>query len=129
MAQAILGGTVQVMAESPAVATANDLPILAVFAAKRLPDLPNVPTMKELGHDMNAFSAGGLIVPAGTPDNVVAKLQDACTKSVESAGYQNTMKQVKATARYLPPQGFRDLVVEDSKTMRAMIANAGLLAK
>jgi tripartite-type tricarboxylate transporter receptor subunit TctC len=129
MAQAILGGTVSVMAESPAIATANDLPILAVFAAKRLPSLPNVPTMKELGYDINAFSAGGLIVPANTPDAVVTKLEGACAKSVESDGFQATMKQIKATSRYLPPKGFRDLAIEDSANMRAMIQGAGLLAK
>jgi tripartite-type tricarboxylate transporter receptor subunit TctC len=129
MAQALLSGTASVMAESPATATANGLPILAVFAAKRLPDLPNVPTMIELGHNMKAFSAGGLIVPAGTPDNVVAKLEGACTKSVESEGFQATMKNLKATVRYLPPKGFHDLVVEDSANMLAMIRGAGLLAK
>ncbi len=129
MAQAILGGTVSVMAESPAIATANDLPILAVFAASRLPNLPNVPTMQELGHDIKAFSAGGLIVPNGTPDSVIAKLEGACAKATESEGYQATMKQVKATARYLPPKGFRDLAVDDSARMREMIQGAGLLAK
>jgi tripartite-type tricarboxylate transporter receptor subunit TctC len=129
MSQALLGGTVSAMAESPAIAGANDLPILAVFAAERLPNLPNVPTMRELGHDIRAFSAGGLIVPAGTPDNVVAKLESACVQAEKSDGYQATMKQVKATARYLPPQGFRDLVIDDSARMRAMIEGAGLLAK
>jgi tripartite-type tricarboxylate transporter receptor subunit TctC len=129
MAQALLSGTVSVMAESPAMATANGLPILAVFADKRLPGLPNVPTMAELGYKMNAFSAGGLIVPGGTPDDVVAKLSGACAKAADSEGFKSTMKRLKATVRYLPSKGFHDLAVEDSANMRRMISNAGLLAK
>jgi tripartite-type tricarboxylate transporter receptor subunit TctC len=52
--------------------------ILALNAAKRSPELPNVPTFKETG--LNAFPGGpifwGVVVPTGTPAPVVAKLHD-----------------------------------------------------
>ncbi len=52
--------------------------ILALNAAKRSPELPNVPTFKETG--LNAFPGGpifwGVVVPTGTPAAVVAKLHD-----------------------------------------------------
>ena len=52
--------------------------ILALNAAKRSPELPNVPTFKETGLD--AFPGGpifwGVVVPTGTPAPVVAKLHD-----------------------------------------------------
>ncbi len=52
--------------------------ILALNAAKRSPELPNVPTFKEAGLD--AFPGGpifwGVVVPTGTPAPVVAKLHD-----------------------------------------------------
>ena len=72
MSHALLGGTIMAITESPAVAQASNLPILAAISDERIPGLPNVPTMKELGFPAVGFSAGGLIVPAKTPDAAVA---------------------------------------------------------
>ncbi|MBI4537160.1 MAG: tripartite tricarboxylate transporter substrate binding protein [candidate division NC10 bacterium] len=127
--QAILGGTVQVMIDSPATVSSNNLPLLAVFAAKRLASMPNVPTMQELGLDLKAFSAGGLIVPAGTPDAVVATLDRACVKATESEGYLGTLAKLKAAARHLPADRFRELFVEDSARNYETIRRAGMLPK
>ena len=66
MAQALLGGTVMAITETPAVATASNLPILAALADTRIAALPDVPTMKELGYPAS-FTAGGVIAPGSTP--------------------------------------------------------------
>src|SRR5262245_3143527 len=71
MSQALLAGTVMAMSESTAVAKASNLVVLASQTAERIASLPDVPTMRELGFPSEAFSAGGLIVPAATPDTVV----------------------------------------------------------
>ena len=72
MSHALLGGTIMAITESPAVARASNLPILAAISNERIPGLPDVPTMKELGFPAVGFSAGGLIVPAKTPDAAAA---------------------------------------------------------
>jgi hypothetical protein len=49
MAQALLSGTVMAITETPAVATASNLPVLAALTDRRIAALPDVRTMKELG--------------------------------------------------------------------------------
>jgi tripartite-type tricarboxylate transporter receptor subunit TctC len=48
---------------------------LAVAAPKRLDDLPNVPTMKEAGADVDAVLWSGIFVPKATPPEIVRKLE------------------------------------------------------
>ena len=129
MAQALLGGTASITIESPAVAVANNFPILGVFSSQRVPSMPNVPTMLEQGHDLKAFSAGGIIVPAATPDNVVAKLEDACGKAVKADTFLATMKNLSAAVRHLPGKDMRDIFADDSRRNRETISRAGMLPK
>ena len=67
MAQAMQAGTVMAMAESPAVAKASNLKVLAALSKTRIAALPDVPTMAELGYPAEAFTAGGIVAPAGPP--------------------------------------------------------------
>lgn len=126
MAQAMLAGTVMAMSESTAVAKASNLPILAVQTSERLSSLPNVPTMKELGYPSEAFSAGGLIVPAATPDAVVARLDKACGEAVASEAYRAATEKLNATARYLPGPAFRKMFDEDSLRNAEAVKKAGI---
>jgi len=52
-------------------ATAGTVKILAVSTARRSPYLPDVPTLKELGIDVEADAWNGLIAPAGTPKPII----------------------------------------------------------
>ena len=75
----MIGGHVQAMFTTGASALphvqAGRLKVLAVGTKVRLPSLPNVPTVAELGQPgFEAVSGGGVLVPAGTPKPVVAKL-------------------------------------------------------
>jgi tripartite-type tricarboxylate transporter receptor subunit TctC len=61
----------------PAIANIKEgnLRGLAVTAAKRSPALPDVPTMAEAGiPDQEAETINGLLAPAGTPDEIVARI-------------------------------------------------------
>src|SRR5690606_35327767 len=70
---------------------AGKLKALAVTGAERVPDLPNVPTLKELGHDdIVVYSWQGFAVPKDTPDDVVNKL---------SAALRETLKQEDVTKK------------------------------
>lgn len=49
---------------------------LAVAAPRRMDELPDVPTMKEAGADVDAVLWSGILAPKGTPPEIVRKLQD-----------------------------------------------------
>jgi len=58
---------------------------LTVSSSKRLASLPDVPTLGELGYrGMEDYTWVGLFVPAGTPSEVVQKLNDAVLRAVQS---------------------------------------------
>ena len=129
MAQALLSGTVMAITETPAVAQASNLPILAALTEQRIPSLPDVPTMKELGFPAQGFTAGGLIVRKETPANVVATLEKGCAAAVASSGYKTIAERLKADPRYMPGDQFRKLFEADSEQNADAIKSAGLQQK
>ncbi len=126
MSQAMLAGTVMAMSESTAVAKASNLVVLAAQTKERIASLPDVPTMQELGSPSEAFSAGGLVVPAATPDAVVARLEKACGDAVASEGYRSATEKLNAIARFLPGPEFRKMFDADSVANAEAVKKAGL---
>jgi tripartite-type tricarboxylate transporter receptor subunit TctC len=126
MSHALLGGTIMAISESPAVARASNLPILAAISDERLAGLSDVPTMKELGFPALGFSAGGLIVPAKTPEAAVAVLEKACATAAAAPEYKAIVERLGAEPRYLPGADFRRMFEQDSIASADAIRGAGL---
>jgi tripartite-type tricarboxylate transporter receptor subunit TctC len=85
---AVIRGDVQ-MVVMPAIsvlphAQQGTVKMLAVTTAKRSPLLPDVPTLKESGIDVEADAWNGLIAPAGTPPAVLAKIQREVSEAINS---------------------------------------------
>jgi tripartite-type tricarboxylate transporter receptor subunit TctC len=85
---AILRGDVQIgclpaISVTPQIASGK-VRILAVSTARRSPFLPDVPTLKESGIDVEADAWNGLIAPAGTPAAVVAKIRGEVVQAIET---------------------------------------------
>lgn len=84
---------------------------LAVSSARRLPSLPEVPTLGELGYPgMEDYTWVGLFVPAGTPAEAAQKLNDAVLRAVHSAdvkerldalAFEPTAAPLRETAEYV----------------------------
>ncbi len=126
MAQALLNGTVMAIAETPAVAAASNLPVLAALSEARIAALPDVRTMKELGFPAASFTAGGLIAPASTSAAALATLEKACADATARAEYKAIAARLNVEARYLPGDAFRTLFEADSIDNAAAIRGAGL---
>src|SRR5438874_4425834 len=80
MAQALLSGTAMAITETPAVAGASNLTLLAVLSETRIPAIADVPTMRELGYAAQSFTAGGLLAPSGASPAVLAILEKGCAE-------------------------------------------------
>jgi tripartite-type tricarboxylate transporter receptor subunit TctC len=126
MSQALLGGTIMAFTETPSVAKASNLPILASLTKQRQPSIPDVPTAAELGYPAEGFTAGGLIVPDKTPDAVVAALEKACQAASASAEFKATIEKLNGVPRYLPGNEFKAMFQQDSVRNAAAVKAAGL---
>jgi tripartite-type tricarboxylate transporter receptor subunit TctC len=85
-------GCLPAISVTPHVASGK-VKILAVSTAKRSPYLPDIPTLKEAGIDVEADAWMGMIAPAHTPEAVVAKIQ---REVVEAIG-TSTIREKLAT--------------------------------
>lgn len=90
--QALMGGFTQMMfASASEVAPLRGdgkLRVLAVTSPQRASNMPDVPTMKELGFpDFEASLWHGFVAPAGTPPDIVEKLAGAISRAVKDPEY------------------------------------------
>jgi len=95
----VLGGNLDSYIASVADATPNHKEgryrVLAALTEERVPQLPDIPTFVELGYEgLVGDSWFAAFAPAGTPDDAIAKLNDAMVKAVASDVYQEKMKQL-----------------------------------
>jgi tripartite-type tricarboxylate transporter receptor subunit TctC len=86
---------------------AGKLRALAVLSEKRSPALPDVPTYGELGFpQMGGGGWFGVVAPAGTPPEVVAKLNAALGKAMKNPEFVKKLEELGATAVGGTPQDF-----------------------
>jgi tripartite-type tricarboxylate transporter receptor subunit TctC len=99
---------------------------LGVATTKRLPELADVPTMIESGvTDFIATSWTGILAPAGTPPEIVAKLNAAINAGLRSPEMQARFKQLAADAQPGTPQDFANFIAVESPKWTAMARLSG----
>ena len=85
--------------------------ILAVSTAKRSPYLPDVPTLKESGIDVEADAWNGLIAPGGTPKSVAEKI----SKDVSEIIMQPAVREMLATQLMEPVGSSPDAITRANR--------------
>ena len=75
--------------------------VLGVMTAERAPSLPDVPTFKESGYELEAGTVRGYSAPAGLPDGVAKKLEAALQKAIEDPTVVQKMKDLGLQTSYL----------------------------
>jgi tripartite-type tricarboxylate transporter receptor subunit TctC len=126
---AILGNNSQVLASSIAAANkhiaAGKLRALASYSDKRAASLPNVPTFKEQGHDVEFYLWVGLFAPKGTPEAVVRKIGDAAKETVNSDKFKAAISNLGDNVRYMNQPDFAKFWDEDAKRVEAAVKSIG----
>lgn len=105
------------------------LKFLAIMTEKRSPELPNVPTLKELGYDVEYAVNRGLAVPKGTPADVEAKLEKACGEAAKDPGFAKAMKQVGTEVHYLDAKQYAAFLKKDDQINKQLTKDLGLLKR
>ena len=130
----LIGGETQVMFNTMASVIsfikAGRIKGLAVTTAQRLPQLPDVPTMVELGYpDMVSSSWQGILAPAGTPKDIVAKLHAALLQTMESPDIRQRLGNGGAVASTSKsPEEFSEFLATETKRWGAVSREVGAKA-
>jgi tripartite-type tricarboxylate transporter receptor subunit TctC len=127
----LLGGQIDgLFGDGPTIASqvqSGKIIALAVASPKRVPALPEVPTMSEAGQPgVEAESWFGLVVSSRTPAPIIARLQDALGTAQRDPAYQASLAKQGASAGELGPESFGQLIRKDAAKWRAIIQAAGI---
>ena len=130
---AVLGGHVHATAENlgevmPHVET-RKLRLLAVPAAARLPGLPDVPTLKELGYDVRAGGTRGFVAPAGIPREAVVLLESVFAKVHKSAAWRDYMARNMYEDVYMGSEEFGRWLAAQQVELTQFLTEMGLALK
>jgi tripartite-type tricarboxylate transporter receptor subunit TctC len=104
--------------------------ILATGSAKRLPGLPDVPTVAESGYPgFESSQWFGLLVPAGTPPAVVARLHDEAVKALNSPAVRQRLEADSSEPVGSTPEEFRAFIRTEAVRWGDVVRKAHLHAE
>jgi tripartite-type tricarboxylate transporter receptor subunit TctC len=104
---------------------AGKLKPLALFGAQRSKALPDVPTMKESGYDVEYYLWVGVFAPKGTPDNVITYLRTAIDKAAHTDQFKGAMTNLGQELGYLDQADFKKFWDADTKHIEDAIRQIG----
>jgi tripartite-type tricarboxylate transporter receptor subunit TctC len=103
------------------------LKALAVTSQSRWPELPETPTMQEVG--VSGFPAEvifGLLAPAGTPVTIIRQLNSAINDGLRSAEVRASLDAIGVEARIGTPQEFAGALDEQARQWKTVIDEIGI---
>jgi tripartite-type tricarboxylate transporter receptor subunit TctC len=127
---ALLGGQVDALATGPSTVAGHvrggKVRVLATWGeAGRHPAFPDVPTLKELGYDVQFSQWTGLFVPAGTPEPVIAKLREAARAAVQDPQFKAALAKVETPIQYLDQPQFSTFWDADARKLASVVQRMG----
>ncbi len=129
----MLGGQVQVffdnLPSSIGYIRAGKLRALAVTTATRSKALPDVPTVAETVPGYEASAWFGMAVPAGTPRDVVEKLNRAVNDALADPGIQAKLAELGGTLIAGTPEDFGNLIADETDKWAKVVKATGATAE
>lgn len=127
----VMGGQVDFLfidtVASNALIRDGKLKALAVTSKRRVPRLPNIPTMQELGYpNFEVMNWSAVFAPANTPAPIVKALYDAFTPVVKSAEWQKYVEDLGGYADVLTPSQTQEWIKEEIQRYESALRRAGV---
>ncbi len=131
MLSAILAGEVQVVADPSTTSLphvqAGKLRAIAIAGTARHPKLPDVPTTVEAGFPkLNAPFWLGVVAPAGTPADVVSKLNAAFRQALAAPEARSRLDLLGAEIKIGSPQDFDNMLAKELAQWTAVVKAANI---
>ena len=129
-----VGGQTQIMFDVPATVMpfvkAGKLRLLAAASATRDPFLPDLPTMAESGFPgFQATSWTAILAPAGTPQPVIAKLNAAVNRALNSNDVRSTLARLGSAAIGGAPDTLTQMMADDRTRFAPIVRQLHLTAQ
>ncbi|MSQ70374.1 MAG: tripartite tricarboxylate transporter substrate binding protein [Betaproteobacteria bacterium] len=128
---ALLASQVDITAQAPGVASPHvkggKVRMLGGWGAQRIKAMPDLPTMKEQGFEVEFYIWSGLFAPAGTPPEVLAKLRAAVRESVQDSGFRTAMAGMDTPINHLDGADFEAFLDIDAKRLAEVVKRMGKL--
>jgi putative tricarboxylic transport membrane protein len=130
---AILGGHIDFGLSSPGETAgqieSGQLRVLATATDKRLPQMPNVPTLKEEGIDVSYTSIRGIFGPKDMPREAVKYWESAFLKAVETPSWKKYVDKEVVLSAYMGSAEFGKFLEKELKRLREDLIGFGLIKK
>ena len=126
---AVLGGNVNFFMSPTSIALsqirAGKVQPLAVSSAQRVKALPDVPTFKELGYDLEYYFWVGIFAPKGTPTPIINTLREGMKKAAHSKEFLDTLEKLGQELAYMDQPEFMAFWATDAKRQEDAINSIG----
>jgi tripartite-type tricarboxylate transporter receptor subunit TctC len=100
---------------------------LAVFTEKRVPDLPDVPTIAEAGYAEAAYVPWyGIYVPSATPDPLIEKIHEAINKALQNPDVQRQLSVADIPGKPMPLNELASLMKADYEKLTSVVKASGI---
>lgn len=131
LTQDVLAGHVPLAIGSAALLTphvqSGKLVPIAVTSAHRAAQLPNVPTLAELGvPGFEAYSWWGVNGPAGVPPAILAKMHKAYAQALQTPAVKERLEQQGVTLKLSPPGEYQKFIEHEVETWSAVVKANGI---
>jgi tripartite-type tricarboxylate transporter receptor subunit TctC len=122
----VTGGFLSLSIAAP-LAQTNSLRILGVASKERVPTAPELPTLAEQGLDgVEAELWFGLLAPAGTPRQIIARYNDAINEIVREPHVIELAAKQGIEIRGGTPEQLAEFLARDIATWRIVVKEAGI---
>jgi tripartite-type tricarboxylate transporter receptor subunit TctC len=114
-------------ADWPPFVESGQLRILVTHGRTRAPASPNVPNLIELGYNYAGAVLQSILGPAGLPPDVVAKLEAAFAKGIETPEFKAAVQKVYQTPYYLSSKDYDRYLKENWTKTEKMFKQFGMI--
>jgi len=108
---------------------AGQLKFIAIATEKRNPEIPGIPTLKELGINVVFAVERGIVAPKGTPADILAKLEAACAQATKDPAFAESMKKQGTEVRYLDRKAYAEFFKTNDAVNKELARDLGLLKR